>query len=184
MWKENANFKQAMLHSQSVPGCQLLEQIPHGVFYRSVPALFHCCGGLACSLVHAYSNVFPFKPHQLPLEGPVHYFPIATVDLLWKKNHPCEHKARLKIKETFSRVFCCNRVLASSIGLALKYITWLRGWHTRISAPRWHESPGALCHPMPKASGDVTRQGFRVAEGLIFWYSRPRRHVIYVMWHF
>ena len=28
------------------------------------------------------------------------------------------------------------------------YITWFRGWHTRISAPRCHESLGALCHPM------------------------------------
>ena len=25
------------------------------------------------------------------------------------------------------------------------------GGYTRISAPRWHESPGALCHPMLKA---------------------------------
>ena len=63
------------------------------------------------------------------------------------------------------------------------YITWLRGWHTKISAPRWHESPGVFCHQMPKAEGDITRQGFRVTEGLIFWYSRQRRHVIYVMWH-
>ena len=76
-------FKQAMLrfNSQSVPGCQLLEQIPHGMFYRSIPALFNSCGGLACSLVHAYPDVFPLKPHQLSLEGPVHHFPITTVDL-------------------------------------------------------------------------------------------------------
>ena len=40
------------------------------------------------------------------------------------------------------------------------------------------------CHPMPKTEGDIMRQGFRVTEGLIFWYSHPRRHVIYVMWHF
>ena len=51
----------------------------------------------------------------------------------------------------------------------------------------WHilspdaESPGTLCHPIPKAEGDITRQDFRVIEGLIFWYSRPRRPVIYVM---
>ena len=64
------------------------------------------------------------------------------------------------------------------------YIRWLQGWHTRISTPRWHESPGALCHPMSTAEGDITRQGFRVTEGLIFWYSRPRRHMIYVMWHY
>ena len=44
-----------------------------------------------------------------------------------------------------------------------------------------HESPCALCHPMPKVEGDITRQGFRETEGLIFLYSRPRRHVIYVM---
>ena len=44
------------------------------------------------------------------------------------------------------------------------------GDYTRISAPRWHESPGALCHPLPSASGDITRQGFRVTLGLIFWY--------------
>ena len=31
---------------------------------------------------------------------------------------------------------------------------------------------------------DITRQGFRVTSGLIFWYSLPRRHVIYVMLHF
>ena len=41
------------------------------------------------------------------------------------------------------------------------YITWRRGWHTWISAPRWHESPGALCHPMPKAEGNISSQGFR-----------------------
>ena len=35
------------------------------------------------------------------------------------------------------------------------YITWLRGWHTRISAPRWHESPGALCHPMCHRGADI-----------------------------
>ena len=60
------------------------------------------------------------------------------------------------------------------------YITWLRGRHTRILAPRWQESPGALWCLMPKAEGDRMRQGFHV----IFWYSRPRRRVIYVMWHF
>ena len=38
-----------------------------------------------------------------------------------------------------------------------------------------------LCHPMPKAEGDITCQGLSVIEGQIFWYSRPRRHVIYVM---
>ena len=43
------------------------------------------------------------------------------------------------------------------------------------------ESPGMLCHPIPKAEGDITHQGFCVIEGLIFWYSRPRRLVIYVM---
>ena len=31
---------------------------------------------------------------------------------------------------------------------------------------------------LPSASGDITRQGFRVAEGLIFWYSRPTRRDI------
>ena len=40
-------------------------------------------------------------------------------------------------------------------------------------------SPCAL-YMSPDAEG-MARQGFRVAEGLIFWYSRPRRHVIYVM---
>ena len=64
------------------------------------------------------------------------------------------------------------------------YITWLWGRHTRISTPRWHESPCAFCHPMPKAEGDITRQGFHVTEVAIFWYSRPRRHVIYIMGHF
>ena len=39
-----------------------------------------------------------------------------------------------------------------------------------VTRCRRHESPGALCHPMPKASGDITRQGFRVTLGLIFWY--------------
>ena len=37
------------------------------------------------------------------------------------------------------------------------YITWLRGLHTRISAPRWHESPGALCHPMPKDTSSMSQ---------------------------
>ena len=31
------------------------------------------------------------------------------------------------------------------------------------------------------SGGDITGKGFRVNKGLIFWYSRPRRHVIYVM---
>ena len=35
------------------------------------------------------------------------------------------------------------------------YITWFRRWHTRILAPRWHGSPGALCHPIPKATWNV-----------------------------
>ena len=48
----------------------------------------------------------------------------------------------------------------------------------------WHKSPGALCHSLPSAEGDIKRQGFCVTEGLIFWYSRLRRHVIYFMWHF
>ena len=43
------------------------------------------------------------------------------------------------------------------------------------------ESPGVLCRPMPKAEGDITLQGFPVTEGQIFWYCRPRRHVIYVI---
>lgn len=30
------------------------------------------------------------------------------------------------------------------------YITWHPGCHTRISAPRWHKSTGALDHPMSK----------------------------------
>ena len=42
--------------------------------------------------------------------------------------------------------------------------------HTRISAPRWHESPGALCHPMPKAEGDITRQGLNFVSSR-GWYS-------------
>ena len=57
-----------------------------------------------------------------------------------------------------------------------------KSWH--VMSLDADESPGGLCHPMPKAEGDVTHQGFRVTEGLIFWYSRTRRHVIYVMWHF
>ena len=64
------------------------------------------------------------------------------------------------------------------------YITWLPERHTKIPAPWWHESPSALCHPMPKTEGDITRQGFRVTKGRIFWYSRQRIHLIYVMWHF
>ena len=32
------------------------------------------------------------------------------------------------------------------------------------------QGPGALCHPLPSASGDIIRQGFRVTSGLIFWY--------------
>ena len=28
---------------------------------------------------------------------------------------------------------------------------------------------------LSKAEGDITSQGFRVAEGLIFWYSRPEK---------
>jgi hypothetical protein len=31
------------------------------------------------------------------------------------------------------------------------------------------ENPGVLCHPMPKADGDITLQGFPVTEGKIFW---------------
>ena len=27
-----------------------------------------------------------------------------------------------------------------------------------------------ICHPLPSASGDITRQGFRVSSELIFWY--------------
>ena len=55
-----------------------------------------------------------------------------------------------------------------------------RGWYSDMSpskpcdiciksAPQWQESPGALCHPLPSASGDITSQGFRVISGLIFW---------------
>ena len=44
-----------------------------------------------------------------------------------------------------------------------------------ISASRWHESPVALCHPLPSASGDITRplpsaRAFVSSRGLIFWY--------------
>ena len=42
------------------------------------------------------------------------------------------------------------------------YITWLQGWHARILAPRWHENPSSLCHPIPKAEGDLTCQGILV----------------------
>ena len=42
--------------------------------------------------------------------------------------------------------------------------------------PEVTQKPWQLCHPMPK--------GFRVTEGLMFWYIHPRRHVIYVKLHF
>ena len=44
------------------------------------------------------------------------------------------------------------------------------GDYTRIFAPQSPESPGALCHTLPFASGDITRQDFRVTLGQIFWY--------------
>ena len=47
--------------------------------------------------------------------------------------------------------------------------SYISGDYTRISAPRGLESPGALCHLMPSASGDITRQGF-CDQGLVFWY--------------
>ena len=37
--------------------------------------------------------------------------------------------------------------------------------------------PSGLINP----EGDITRLGFRVTSGLIFWYSRPRKYVIYGM---
>ena len=45
-----------------------------------------------------------------------------------------------------------------------------RRLYTRISAPRQHESLGAVCHHLPSASVDITHQGFRVTSGLIFKY--------------
>lgn len=50
-------------------------------------------------------------------------------------------------------------------------IEWLPGQHTRIFAPRWHQSPNALCHPMPKAGGELTCQSYHVINGVIFCYS-------------
>ena len=73
-------------NSQSLPGGQLLEQIPHGVFYRSIPALFHSCGGLPCSLVYTDPDVFPLKPHGLSFKGPIYHFTIAAVKLLKRGN--------------------------------------------------------------------------------------------------
>ena len=80
--------------SQSLPGGQLLKQIPHGVFYRSIPALFHCCGSLPCSLVYTDPDVFPLKSHRLSFKGPIYHFTIAAVKLLKRKRHfykcPCK----------------------------------------------------------------------------------------------
>jgi hypothetical protein len=73
---------------------------------------------------------------------------------------------------------CSSLIIDWYISLCLKcycvwvyyaYITWLRGRYTRIFSPRWRESPGVLCHPIPKAEGDITLQGFHVTEGKKVW---------------
>lgn len=42
---------------------------------------FDGCGGRSCGLVHAYTDVFPFKAHECSCKRPTHCFPIATVKL-------------------------------------------------------------------------------------------------------
>lgn len=67
----------------------------------------------------------------------------------------------------------CLEVFRSHTDLTCRndytYITELRGRQTRIFAHRCHESPGVLCHPMPKylyfmpkALIVITLQGFPV----------------------
>ena len=56
------------------------------------------------------------------------------------------------------------------------------GNYTRISAPPWHESPGVLCHFLLSALGGITRQGYRVISGQIFWYvTLEASWYIYIM---
>ena len=65
---------------------------------------------------------------------------------------------------------------------------WCDGAMAMMILNIYHMAPRAIyqniCpHRDTSASVGITIQGFRVTEGQIFWYSRPRKHEIYTMWH-
>lgn len=55
------------------------------------------------------------------------------------------------------------------------YFTWHRGRHTRIFAPKCHDSSGVLYRPM---SSDITLQDFPFTEGQIVRNCRLRKQEI------
>ena len=55
----------------------------------------------------------------------------------------------------------------------------LRVTYLNIS-PKVTQKPWCVMSPS-SAEGDISLQGFPFTEGLIFWYSCPRKHVIYAM---
>ena len=80
---------------------------------------------------------------------------------------------RTKLYHPLVYLFCILiRSSSKNVTYNVTYIKCLLGRLYQNISPSMTRnlSPGVLCHPLPSASGDITRQGFRVTSGLIFWY--------------